>query len=263
MLNMNVFCHANGFPPNSYDELLSKLSSVPLNLELAPLKRPFTDHERRKNWHHFGDEMIDDLKLLSPAPSSIVGIGHSMGAVMLLRAAVKHPNWFKKLVLIDPTFLPEAFVYASNYLPRFINRKIHPVGAKAFRRRDCWASKQEAYNSFRGKRLFRELSDQALWNYVNSAIAENKQGEARLTYSKQWEEHCFLSVINIWPLLKKCSVPIVGITGARSELMRPKIITRWKKAHGSSEIHTLKAAGHLVPLERPSESADIINQHLD
>ena len=62
---------------------------------------------------------------------------------MLLRAATLHPEWFKKIILIDPTFLPELFVYVSNYLPKFINRKIHPVASKAYRRRDQWSSRQE------------------------------------------------------------------------------------------------------------------------
>ena len=262
---MNIFCHANGFPPESYNEIFRQLNHPPKKLVLAPLKRPFGPDEHKRDWNHIGDEVIKDLQDLQgeTTPSSLfTGIGHSMGAVLLLRAAIKHPEWFKKLILIDPTFLPEPFVFISNYFPRFLNREYHPVASKAFRRRDAWTSKQQAYDLFRQKKLFSKVSDESLWNYVNSAIEqESSETSATLRYSKPWEEHCFLKVINVWPLLKKCSVPIVGITGEHSELMRPAIIERWSKYSPASEIHTIKATGHLVALERPKDCAKIINQH--
>jgi len=263
---MLVFCHANGFPPESYQELFDSLNSMPHSIKLSPLKREFSLADQQKNWNHFGDEMIEDLKTHVDNHGPITGVGHSMGAIMLLRAAVINPSWFKKIILIDPTFLPELFVYASNYLPKFINRKVHPVASKAYRRRDTWSSKNEAFNSFRQKKLFKEVSDTGLWNYINSVMLEQETPDGKkqvtLGYTKKWEEHCFLSVINIWPLLKKCRVPIVGITGEKSELMTPPIIQRWQRVQPTSEIHTLQQSGHLVAIERPKECANIINKHL-
>lgn len=257
---MLIFCHANGFPPNSYQELFNEIEKTPTSIPLAPLKRPFTDVEYKNNWNQYGDEFIEDLK--PKATGKITAIGHSMGGVMLLRAATLHPEWFEKIILIDPTFLPELFVYVSNYLPKFINRKIHPVASKAYRRRDQWSSRQEAYDIFRQKKLFKQMSDESLHHYVNSALTPDSPNGVTLSYSKKWEEHCFLSVINVWPLLKKCQTPIVGITGEKSELMRPKIIKRWKSLAPASEIHTIKKTGHLVPLEAPKEVARIIIPHL-
>ena len=66
----------------------------------------------------------------------------------------------------------------------------------------------------------------------------------------------------MWPLLKRCEVPIVGIAGANSELMRPPILKRWKKLHQISKIHQIPNSGHLVPLEKPEECAAIINRHI-
>ena len=107
------------------------------------------------------------------------------------------------------------------------------------------------------------MSDESLHHYVNSALTPDSPNGVRLSYSKQWEEHCFLSVINVWPLLKKCRTPIVGITGQKSELMRPKIITRWKNLAPQSEIHTIEKTGHLVPLEAPRRVAQIIKEHMN
>ena len=48
-----------------------------------------------------------------------------MGTVLLLELC-EVPTSFKRLIFRS-TVLPRKFVYASNYLPKFINRKIHPV----------------------------------------------------------------------------------------------------------------------------------------
>ena len=59
---MLVFCHANGFPPTSYQELFNEIGKTPTSIPLAPLKRSFTDVEYKNNWNHYGDEFIEDLK---------------------------------------------------------------------------------------------------------------------------------------------------------------------------------------------------------
>ena len=259
---MILFCHANGFPPGSYQELFNLIDDQIQSIPLSPLKRPFTKEENKNNWHHFGDELIEDLQN-HPQLGNLIGVGHSMGGILLLRAAALYPHWFKKIILIDPTLLPEHFVWLSNYLPQFINRKIHPVASKAFQRRDHWPSKQIAFDSFRQKKLFKYISDEGLWNYIHSVMTELPNGEITLGYSKAWEEHCFLKVINAWPFLRACQTPIVGINGYYSELIRPKIIQRWKKLDPISEIHRIEKAGHLVPLERPKEVATIINQVIE
>ena len=261
---MNLLCHANGFPPSSYQELLDLLPFPIHTVELAPLKRTFNDVDQQKNWHHLGEEFISDVKKLreNQKADKMTAIGHSMGGVMILRAACFYPDWFERIVLIDPTFLPEPFVWLSNYLPRFINRKIHPVASKTFKRREHWQSKQEAFDSFRKKKFFSSFSDQGLWNYVNAVMIDSSDGGVRLGYSKAWEEHCFLSVINVWPLIKKCQVPIIGITGKHSELMHPKIISRWKKLSPEAIIYTLEKSGHMLPFERPQECADLMIPYL-
>ena len=224
---MNLFCHANGFPPASYNELFSELKAPVDSLELAPLKRAFSKQDQKKNWHHFGDEFLADLEKMrhqKQTTSKIVGIGHSMGGVMLLRAACIRPELFERLILIDPTFLPEPFVWLSNYLPRFINRKIHPVGAKAYRRRDAWPSKEAAFESFRKKKLFRSISDQGLWDYVNAVMIKTDDGGITLGYSKAWRNIAFR--LSISAVVKAQCAHLASLP---PRAIRPSIIERWKK----------------------------------
>ena len=146
---MNIFCHANGFPPATYKKFLNEFSQVEA-INLLPLKQPYPSWDL--SWHDYTTELIKDIEQLE---TPVTGIGHSMGGVCLLEASVRRPELFKKLILIDPTFLLRRFIWLTYALPLGINRKIHPVASKAYRRKDVWDSKDEIFSVYRKKRLFK------------------------------------------------------------------------------------------------------------
>ena len=132
--------------------------------------------------------------------------------------------------------------------PLSINRKIHPVASKAYRRKDVWDSKDEIFTSYRKKKLFKYFSDEVLWEYIANGFGK-KENKWHLVFTKEWEEFCFLKVINAWRLLKKSTVSIEGIVGEYSDLMTKKVIARWKKFSSTTKnIHTVNSSGHLLPL---------------
>ena len=81
------------------------------------------------------------------------------------------PELFERLILIDPTFLP--FEPLSGYQTTSLvlsTEKFTPWAPSAYRRRDARPSKEAAFESFRKKKLFRSISDQGLWDYVNAVM---------------------------------------------------------------------------------------------
>ena len=249
---MNIFCHANGFPPDSYAEffLEAKKHGIEFTpLTLTPLDTPFSLYQAARDWSDFSRDLILKLKKL---PSPLTGVGHSMGGILLLKAANSHPEMFSKLILLDPTILPRRFIWGPYFLPKFILRKIHPVASKAYRRKDTFSSKLEAYENLRKKTLFKFYSDKALMDYVEAAFIPKDDNTVTLKYTKAWEEHCFLSVISSWGLLKNISVPLTIIAGERSDLLTPYIRKRIKKVNQNITIHT-SPGGHLFPFEHPDK----------
>ena len=248
---MHIFCHANGFPPDSYKEFFdyhkdhTQEELTPINL--TPLEKSFTMYQAARNWHDYSWDLIRHLEKID---SPVSAIGHSMGGILLLKAAVEKPNYFESLTLLDPTILPRRFVYLSNYLPKFITRKIHPVASKAYRRKDTFESYQAAFDNLREKKLFKFFSDEALWNYVNSGFRETGEGTVSLVFTKRWEEHCFLSVISAWGLLKNVKVPTKIIYGEKSDLIRPPIVKRIKAINPTIKLVSTRG-GHLFPMEFP------------
>jgi len=68
---------------------------------------PDTDPESLSDWRIFRDDYLRDLPtLLENAEGdtdSLIGMGHSLGAVTTLMAAIESPSSFRALVLIEPT----------------------------------------------------------------------------------------------------------------------------------------------------------------
>ena len=96
------FIHGNSITPESYSSLLSLFSNN-YNIKTFIL-RPLYDKSsmpKFKNW----DIFLKDYLLSIKDENSIIGIGHSMGGNLLLRAALNQPNKFKKIILLDPTML--------------------------------------------------------------------------------------------------------------------------------------------------------------
>ena len=249
---MNIFCHANGFPPDSYAELFAEANKQGVQLTpltLTPLDTPFNLYQASRDWNDFTWDLIKKIKQL---PGPLTGVGHSMGGILLLKAANIHPEYFKKLILLDPTILPRRFIWAPYFLPKFLLRKVHPVASKAYRRKDTFESKEEAFKNLRGKKLFKFYSDKVLMDYVNAAFFTTPDNKIKLRYSKGWEEHCFLSVISSWGLLKNISIPVTIIAGERSDLLTPYMRNRIKKVNQNIEI-TTSPGGHLFPFEHPEK----------
>ena len=98
------FLHANGYPPCSYNHILSEFDSKYL-IKLSIL-RPLWDNiglPNFKGWNMFVNDYLNSIE----NKANIIGIGHSIGANILLKAALSKPKKFSKLILLDPTlFIP-------------------------------------------------------------------------------------------------------------------------------------------------------------
>ena len=96
---MHIFCHANGFSPDCYQLFFNEAESYGINfipMTLTPLDEPFSMYQKARNWHDFGWDLIKKINQQKDK-SKIAGVGHSMGGVLLLKAAVERPEFFEKL----------------------------------------------------------------------------------------------------------------------------------------------------------------------
>lgn len=251
------FSHANGFHPQSYRKLFDLLQTD--HRVVASLHRPIWNSAEKmedvSSWHVLAEDLISFLD--SRVNEKVHGAGHSLGAVITLLAAIKRPDLFKSVILIEPVFMPTRILLLFNSLPLFFKRKI-PIIKKALHRTDTWDSRTDAFEYHRSKRVFQGVDDDVLWDYINSGTKKNREHKFTLSYSKQWEVHCFLLLLNLWPLISKCSVPVLGIRGEHSDVLLPSAWQRWKELTPTNQFVEVPDSSHLLPFEKPEVVGNLI-----
>ena len=253
--------HANGFPTASYKLLAKQLSRTNrvIGMEARPLW-PNADWESFHTWETAANDLIrflDEQQL-----KGIIGAGHSFGAIATLIASNKRPDLFSKLILIESVILPKWVYILSASAPYWLLKRINPVAKKASKRTETWNNRNLAYNQFRKKKVFANMSDEALWDYVTAATAMTENGKARLRYSKEWETRVYLTISDPRKELLKVSIPFVIFRGETSDTITQKVWQQIKELPTAGNFIEMSNSGHLVPFEKPLELSDSITQFI-
>jgi pimeloyl-ACP methyl ester carboxylesterase len=256
------FSHANGYPPLCYKGLLSPfMRDYRLIASLhRPLWPQFAEPSSMNSWEQLGEDILD---LLVEVEIPTISIGHSMGSAAILMAAVKKPEYFKKIVLIEPVLVPRFATIILGAFPS-LARRAWPLARQTINRVDKWPNRGAVFEHFRPKGVFKRISDEILWDYVNEGTVINELGEYELIFNKEWELQCYLKVYNCWNLFKSLKVPSLIVRGSESNTLSKKAWDRLRKISPQSEYVEIPDSGHLVPFERPetlaSEIIDWVNR---
>lgn len=254
------FAHANSYPPGCYRQFLRPLAAHfhVLAMEQRPLW-PEASPEEMESWDLFGDDLIHFCRQQQLV--GIVGAGHSLGAVATVMAAVRRPRLFRRLVLIEPVFLPPAMLAAAANDPDEAYER--PLVKKALKRRNRWASRRAAFDRFRTKSVFAGLSDEALWDYVGEALYELDDGRFALRFPREWEARIYSRPPTaVWELLPKVSQPTLAVRAADSRTLSEEAWERWKSLQPHAHFVEVPRTTHLAPLEQPRELAEEVLRFL-
>lgn len=256
------FAHANGYPPQAYHALMEQLSgeySI-VAMRMRPLWRD-SDPSTFQNWELLTSDLADFLDQHNL--KSILGVGHSMGAVATLRLALREPDRFKAIVLIDPVLFPPWMILLWEYLYKIgVSYYIHPLIRGALRRKQRFPDRQSMFDNYRLKRVFRYLDDPALWAYVDSMAFQEANGEITLVYPSRWEVQVYITGIrsdrDIWQCISSLKPPALIIRGKETDTFWEMTSRRLRRKNPTIEIRTIPQSTHLVALERPHEVHDEI-----
>src|SRR5688572_33412276 len=117
------FLHANGYPPGCYKSLIDLLRT---NYHIfGMLLRPLWENSRPAevhDWHIFSGDLLRFLSDYNTDP--VIGVGHSIGATVTLRAALRDPGKFRALVLIEPVLFPLGRMILWNFVRRSEERRV-------------------------------------------------------------------------------------------------------------------------------------------
>ena len=178
-----------------------------------------------------------------------------MGGSTLLLTHKLRPQAFLSMALMEPVLLPSVWQFGLRQIGKFFPSKVPPI-QRALNRVDRWPSQQNVYDHFRPKAVFKGFSDQGLWDLVEHSTTDHIDEGVTLRFTKEWEARCYALVHNVWPRLGALDVPLLGFRGGKSNTLAQREWLRWQRACPRGRYHELEGAGHLLPLECPTEISE-------
>ncbi len=260
------FLHANGYPPACYKPLLELL--ITKNHVLGTLLRPLwpnSNPSEISDWTPFTEDLLQFLSDQNLGP--VIGMGHSIGAIVTLRAALREPNRFRALALMDPVLFPRYFMLEWNLMRMLgLGYRLHPLINGAVKRRREFDDLDKVFEGYRRRDIFRFFSDENLRTFIKGMTQPKAGGGYELVYSPEWEARVYYTGIwrdwDLWKGLPRLEVPTLIIRGAETDTFWASTARSVQKLNRRIKIVTLEKSTHLLPLERPQEVFEITQSFL-
>ncbi|STX42069.1 hydrolases or acyltransferases (alpha/beta hydrolase superfamily) [Legionella donaldsonii] len=252
------FAHGNGFPALCYKQLLDKLEE---QYDCCYIDRighnpqfPVTE-----NWHFLVEEVIASIKKQASQP--VIGLGHSLGGVLNLLAAIEEPQLFKAVIMVDSPLLghfKSSMVRLAKALG--VIDRITPAG-RTRGRREHWQNREQLLAYLKGRELFQTFTDACLQDYIDYGLQQTDQGYV-LRFDRHIEYLIYRTIPHILPAYAgKAKVPVALIYGNKSTVV-DRLDVRYMKKH--YHILCCKVEGtHMLPMEHPTQLATQISTLLN
>jgi pimeloyl-ACP methyl ester carboxylesterase len=206
-----------------------------------------------EGWPRLVDQLIESIR------EPVYGVGHSLGGYLNYLAAVRRPELFRAIVLLDAPIIGPfrgSMLGATKRLG--IVDRVTPAGATRDRR-SSWNSRAEARAHFRTRRLFERFTPECLDDYVGHGLVE-KDGKLRLKIDPLVEYQIYRTIPHdMMRHLRSLRVPAAFIGGADSDVVRRIRLAGMRPKFALRKV----PGGHLFPFEHPREAATSIARALD
>jgi pimeloyl-ACP methyl ester carboxylesterase len=216
------------------------------------------------NWHVFSEDLL--LFLSDYTSDPVIGVGHSIGATVTLRAALREPSKFRALVLIEPVLFPQGRMLSWNFVRAIgLGNRLHPKIRGALKRRRIFDDLDLVFRGYRNRDVFRYMSDENLRIYIEGITKPSANGGYELVFSPEWEARIYytgLRDFDIWRDLPKLEVPTLFIRGAETDTFWEEAANLIKRKQPKARIETIEKSTHLLPLEHPKEVFEIMQSFL-
>jgi pimeloyl-ACP methyl ester carboxylesterase len=206
-----------------------------------------------EGWPHLVEQLIQSIR------EPVYGVGHSLGGYLNYLAAVRRPELFRAIVLLDaPIIGPfRGSVLGATKRLGIVDR-VTPAGATRDRR-STWGTRDEARAHFRTRPLFKSFTDEALDDYVRHGLVE-EGARLRLKIDPRVEYQIYRTIPHdMMRHLRELRVPAAFIGGAESDVVRRVRLAGMRPKFALRKV----PGGHLFPFEHPREAATSIVQALD
>ena len=283
-----VLFPANGMHPIAYTPLIQALnmpepSRVPLSIDAAasphpsqyiiypPLQSPTPPVPNPLHWLHIWDAIQPQLQWQEPC----IGIGHSLGGTLLLYDAIKNPNRWSRIIIIEPALFSPFINKVYNIVQwSGLSRHIHPMVRLTKQRKADFSDPDTVFERWRPRSQFKYLSDTALRYFIEATLIkqsltnldtgsdfiEDTTLPYTLRFTKEWELEIYHSMCTldptIWRELPTLKPSLHTLAGAQSNTFLAGARKRLKKY--STQFITPPNTTHMLPFEDPDAICELI-----
>lgn len=254
------FAHANGVPSKVYQKLFDLLKDE-YDIIYVPLLGPDKRYPIDNHWESLTNQVIDSI-VRQAKGRPVIGLGHSLGSVLTFQAALKRPELFSQVIMLDPPLImgKESFaLHVAKLLKLKALDKMSPAGLSK-RRRDHWESREQAAELLRPKGFYQHFEADCFQAYIDHALMDDPlRGGVELTIPKMDEVEVFRTNPSRWWLPQtKPKMPVHLVVAEQSPFLPRKFPQQVKKKFGVP--FTVTPGGHMFPLERPVEVVKLVKE---
>jgi pimeloyl-ACP methyl ester carboxylesterase len=259
------FLHANGYPPDCYQPLLSLLQPHYhlFGMTLRALW-PNANMDEIQSWVPYSDDLQRFISDKENGP--VIGVGHSIGGTVTLRAALREPDKFRALVLLDPVLFVPSFIAIWKLVYSLgLGKRFNQMAMAALKRKKTFDDLEIVFRRYRTRSIFRYLSDENLRIYIEGITKPGPNGGYELVFSPEWESHIYmtgLQDLDLWSALPNLAVPTLIIRGAQTEAFRENAANLIKRKNPKIQIEVMEQSTHILPLEHPQKVFDLMDNFL-
>jgi len=220
------------------------------------------------SWLELGQdiaEFVPQISRLTGNHKPMVAVGHSAGGAAITFAEAMQPGLFTLVIAYEP------ILFAKRDAVEDVNDKA-PLEALARKRRNQFASREEAYQNFVSKLPFKNWVPEALHLYVQfglrEVLSDDSAGSHRsfqLTCKPDFEANFYrLAPTGQASLVKQLRIPFVLIQGDPSNgLYRtPANAEALVRLATFGKHVVMKGTGHFGPMERPQQLSSLLYQEI-
>ena len=266
-----IFSHGNSFPGGTYSQLFKSLRARGYSVKAVDRFGHNPAYPVTSNWPHLVQELADFAAVeMAKAQSPAWLVGHSLGGVLSVMCAAKHPELggqkIAGVLLLDSPLLTgwRSKLIAAGKHTQLI-KTVSP-GRISSQRRNQWPSQVEALAQWSTKQVFARWDPACLNDYVTHGTEvvsdTNGQTHCQLRFDRDVETQIYNTLPhNVDRLLRKhpLSCPVSFIAGTHSVEMRQLGAHFAQRIVGSTEPPRWQTieGGHLFVFEKPKEAAQL------
>ena len=211
------------------------------------------------DWGSLRDDLVAILDTLDLHRTVVVG--HSRGGGMSILGVTAAPERVDRLLVYEPTMpsalaRPEGEQSGESVSDQLIER--------ALRRRTVFSSRQEIYDQYRDRDVFRKWTDEALWAYINHGTVLREDGQVELGCPGWVEAALYRAMPQTGPWLgiSNTALPVLAVYGELSGRASPGSdpAGALRRIFPQCETFVLPGATHFGPMEQPEAFAEIVRR---